>query len=329
MKGARQYAMTTAFSINKRATKLVDGLVADAASLRIGVAEGSLGEKLIDAGSHFPGGIAAGLRIAEICMGGLGHISLTPAAMTPNWPWTVVTHSSNPVIACLASQYAGWKLSHNASDGAFFALGSGPARALALREPLFEKLAYTDHADTGTLVLESTAAPPPQIVEKIARDCGLTPRQLTIIFAPTQSLAGSTQVIARTLEVALHKTLELGFPLGRIVDGMAAAPLCPPHPDFIVAMGRTNDAIIYGGQAHLFISGAAAEARLLAEQLPSKGSRHYGRSFAELFKSVKGDFYAIDPMLFSPAKVIVTAIETGESFHAGELNFALLDKSFS
>jgi len=320
--------MNTALSVNMRATKLVDGLVADAAALRIGVAQGPLGERLIDAGSRFPGGIAAGLRIAEICMGGLGHVALTPVATMPNWPWAVSTRTSNPVIACLASQYAGWKLSHSAGDSSFFALGSGPARALARREPLFEKLAYVDHADSATLVLESATAPPSPIVEKVAHDCGLAPPQLTIIFAPTQSLAGSTQVVARALEVALHKAHELGFPLERIVDGMAAAPLCPPHPNFIAAMGRTNDAIIYGGQAHLFVSGAVSEARLLAERLPSNGSRHYGRPFAELFASVKGDFYAIDPMLFSPAKVIVTAIETGESFHSGELNFGLLDASF-
>jgi methenyltetrahydromethanopterin cyclohydrolase len=327
--GAREYAMNTALSVNMRATKLVDSLVADAAVFRISVTEGSLGERLIDAGSRSPGGIAAGLRIAEICMGGLGHVALTPATATPNWPWTISTRSSDPVIACLASQYAGWKLSHSTGDSSFFALGSGPARALARREPLFEKLAYRDHANTGTLVLESAAAPPPSLVEKIAHDCRLAPPQLTIIFAPTQSLAGSTQVVARALEVALHKAVELGFPLERIIDGMAAAPLCPPHPDFVAAMGRTNDAIIYGGQAHLFVSGPAGDARHLAERLPSKGSRDYGRSFAELFESVNGDFYAIDPMLFSPAKVIVTAIETGESFHSGELNFGLLDASFS
>jgi methenyltetrahydromethanopterin cyclohydrolase len=321
--------MNTALSVNMQATKLVDRLVADAAALRVGVEQGSLGERLIDAGSRFPGSIAAGLRIAEICMGGLGHIALIPAAATPNWPWTISSRSSNPVIACLASQYAGWKLSHSAGDSSFFALGSGPARALARREPLFERLGYADHAGSGTLVLESNTAPPAPIIEKIARDCGLAPSQLTIIFAPTQSLAGAAQVVARALEVALHKALELGFPIEQIIDGMAAAPLCPPHPNFVTAMGRTNDAIIYGGQAHLFVSGAVGEARRLAEQLPSKGSRHYGRSFAELFESVKGDFYAIDPMLFSPAKVIVTAIETGDSFHSGELNFGLLDASFS
>jgi len=321
--------MRAGLSVNARASAFVDLLVADAGALKIGVSRGSSGEQLIDAGSRFQGGIAAGLRIAEICMGGLGHVAVTPAAATPNWPWTVATRSSHPVIACLASQYAGWKLSHKADDSSFFALGSGPARALARRELLFEKLAYVDRADSATLVLESAVAPPPPVVEKVAHDCGISPPQLTVIFAPTQSLAGATQIAARALEVALHKALELGFPLDRIVDGMAAAPLCPPHPDFVAAMGRTNDAIIYGGQVHLFVSGAAADAQAFAIELPSRRSRDYGRPFAELFASVKGDFYAIDPMLFSPAKVIVTAIETGASFHAGELNLGLLDASFS
>ena len=169
--------MNTALSVNMRATKLVESLVADAASLRIGVTRGSLGEQLIVAGSRFPGGITAGLRIAEICMGGLGHVALTLVAATPNWPWTISARSSDPVISCLGSQYAGWKLSHNANGSSFFALGSGPARALARREPLFDKLAYVDQASAGTLVLESAVAPPHADVEKVAHDCGLPPQQ--------------------------------------------------------------------------------------------------------------------------------------------------------
>src|SRR6202023_3545136 len=138
-------------------------------------------------------------------------------------------------------------------------LGSGPARALARKEPLFDELAYRDQASTGTLVIESSRPPPAPVVAKVAEDCGLEPARLTIIYAPTQSLAGSVQVVARVLEVALHKAHQLKFPLSRIVDGLASAPLSPPHPDFIQAMGRTNDAIIYGGQAHLFVTGPAAE----------------------------------------------------------------------
>jgi len=317
-----------AISVNRRAAELVQHLLADADALKIGVERGELGETRIDAGSRYPGSIAAGLRVAAICMGGLGHVDLVPSAATPRWPWTVTTRSSDPVVACLASQYAGWKLSHGEGKDAFFALGSGPARALARREPLFEKLAYVDRADSATLVLESAHPPPPPIVAKVAKDCGVDAEKLTIIFAPTQSLAGGTQVVARALEVALHKAFELGFPLERIVDGMGAAPLSPPHPDFVTAMGRTNDAIIYAGQVQLFVTGPASEARALADRMPSKGSRDYGRPFADIFKRVKGDFYAIDPMLFSPAKVIVTATETGESFARGDVDADMLDASF-
>jgi methenyltetrahydromethanopterin cyclohydrolase len=320
--------MSSTVSVNGRAAELVERMVAEAAALRVNVGRGSLGERLIDAGSRCRGGVAAGIRIAEICMGGLGHVTLVPDASMPEWPFTLAVRSSQPVIACLGSQYAGWNLAHNEEGVSFYALGSGPARALARTEPLFEHLGYADSCDSGILVLESETAPPGAVVERVAAACRLTPPQLTFIYAPTQSLAGGAQVVARSLEVALHKTHELGFPLDRIVDGMASAPLCPPHPDFVIAMGRTNDAIIYGGQVHLLVTGDADEASSLAERLPSTTSRHHGRPFAELFKSVNFDFYAMDKALFSPAKVIVTAIDHGVSFHSGELHPDLIRASF-
>jgi len=318
-----------AISLNARAAALIKTLVAAKAELKIAVAQGERGETLIDAGGRMQGSITAGLAIAEICMGGLGKVHLTSSAMTPRWPWTLLVHSSNPVIACLAAQYAGWRLTHGKGSDAFFALGSGPARALARVEPLFEMLEYRDAAKEAVLVLESARPPPSQIVDKVLQACGVAPDSLTIIYAPTQSLAGATQIVARALEVALHKAYELKFPLDRIVEGMAVAPLAPPHPDMITAMGRTNDAIIYAGRVHLMVNGSATDARALAEQLPSAGSRDYGQPFAEIFTRFKGDFYAIDPMLFSPGQVTVTALETGESFHAGQLNLKLLDASFT
>jgi methenyltetrahydromethanopterin cyclohydrolase len=316
-------------SVNAKAAALVDRLKADAAELRIAVERGGLGETLIDAGNRRPGSIAAGLRLAEICMGGLGTIEIAPSASTPRWPWTLVVRSSDPVTACLASQYAGWRLSHGEGKDAFMALGSGPARALARKEPLFDLLDYRDSAMAATLVLESSRPPPAPLVRKVADDCRIEPEQLTIIYAPTQSLAGSVQISARVLEVALHKAHELKFPLGRIVEGLGAAPLAPPHPDMVTAMGRTNDAIIYAGRVHLFVTGPADAARALADRLPSEGSRDYGRPFLEIFRRFGGDFYAIDPMLFSPAEAIVTALDTGESFHKGRVDLSLLDASFA
>ena len=316
-------------SVNANAATLTDALARDAALLRVGVERGLLGEMLIDAGAKKRGGLEAGLRIAEICLGGLGQARLLPDEATPRWPWTVVVRSSHPVIACLGSQYAGWSLTFGSGREAFHALGSGPARAIARKEALFVEIGYEDAGDRAALAIESAAPPPPEIVEDIAKACGLAPSALTILYAPTQSLAGATQVVARVLEVALHKAHELKFPLDRIVEGMGAAPLCPTHPDFVVAMGRTNDAIIYGGRVQLFVSGPAEDAKELAEALPSRGSRDFGTPFAEIFARFKGDFYAIDPMLFSPAEALVTALETGATFRAGGVHLGLLDASFS
>ncbi len=315
-------------SVNRLALPLVSSLRTDAESLRIAVRHGEHGETIIDAGAAQPGGIAAGVRIAEICMGGLGAVRVFADATTPRWPWSVSVASSQPVLGCLASQYAGWSLSHGEKPDAFFALGSGPARALARKEKLFAELDYADAAEDAVLVLESGHPPPPALLACIAQECGVAPRRLAVIYAPTQSLTGSVQVVARVLEVALHKAHELHFPLARIIDGMGVAPLPPPHPDFVTAMGRTNDAIIFAGRVHLYVTGAAVEARGLAEALPACGSRDYGRPFADVFRAFKGDFYAIDPMLFSPAEVLVTALETGETFRAGRIDHALLQASF-
>ena len=324
MSGSLNISGRTTESVNALAGALVDRLVAGAAKYRIAVERGSLGELLIDAGAKVPGGIEAGLLLTEICMGGLGSVTLSHAPAAPKWPFWLTVTSADPVVACLASQYAGWSLSHEK----FFALGSGPGRAQARAEKLFDELSYRDLADRVTIVLESGSPPPKEVVEKVASRSGVTPDKVAFIYAPTQSLAGGVQVVGRVLEVALHKAHELHFPLDDIIDGVATAPLSPPHPDFVQAMGRTNDAIIYAGRAHLFVKGSAAAAKELAEKLPSDTSRDYGRPFAEIFKAYKGDFYKIDGSLFSPAEALVTAVETGETFRAGEINLALLDKSF-
>ena len=94
-------------------------------------------------------------------------------------------------------------------------------------------------------------------------------------------------------------------------------------------MGRTNDAIIYGGRIHLFVKGSDADAKKLAEGLPSSSSPAYGKPFAEIFAEVQGDFYKIDAMLFSPAMVTVSNVETGKSFHAGKLAPEIVDASFA
>ncbi len=311
-------------SVNKYSQPLVKELIENADKLRVDVQKMANGCTIVDAGISVPGGLEVGRIISEICLGGLGDVSISHSPYTKNWPLTVNVHTTNPVLACLGSQYAGWSLSHEK----YYALGSGPARSLCVKEELFSELEYKDEAGETVLVIENDKIPPVEIIEKVADACGLKPADLTVIVTPTSSIAGGFQVVARVLEVAMHKAHALHFPLEDIVDGSGSAPVCPPHPDFIKAMGRTNDAILFAGQVHLFVKGSDEAAERLAKELPSSTSKDYGKPFAEIFKEYEYDFFKVDAMLFSPASVIVTAVESGKSFRAGKLDEALLDKSF-
>ncbi|MBA3696882.1 MAG: methenyltetrahydromethanopterin cyclohydrolase [Methylotenera sp.] len=312
-------------SVNQLSKPLLDQLLAQADNLQLGVSQHETGCTIVDAGIKIAGTAEAGRLIAEICMGGLGKVALLTDSSFTNWPNAISVQSQEPVLACLASQYAGWALTHDK----FFSLGSGPARALAQREELFMQLEYEDEASSTCLVLETTQTPPIEVIEKILHDTKISAENLTLILTPTTSIAGATQIVGRVLEVALHKAHALHFPLAHIVSGSGMAVLPPVSTDFITAMGRTNDAILFGGAVNLQVKGDDVAAAALALNLPSSASKDYGKTFSEIFKFYSMDFYLIDPMLFSPAKVTVTNVDTGNVFEGGQLNAELIALSFS
>jgi len=316
-------------SVNALAAPLVQRLIDQADALGLRLQREASGVTLIDAGIDAPGSVAAGLLVAEVCLGGLGTVRLRSGAGA--WHDALEVASAQPLLACLGSQYAGWSLAASKEETGgkkFFALGSGPVRALAAKEALYEELGYRDRSAQGVLVLEVDRAPPPVVIAKVLRDSGLAPEGLMVILTPTRSLAGTTQVVARVLEVAMHKAHALaaatGFDLANVVDGSAWAPLPSPTADGVQAMGRSNDAILYGGQVRLSVRGPVEAAQALARALPSSNSPDYGRPFAELFQAAGYDFYKIDPMLFAPAEVWVSHLDSGRTFHAGATDLPLL-----
>lgn len=321
--------MTNQISINKLTKPLVEKLIENVDQLNLGLSATTGGAKVIDAGISNMGCLESGRLITEICMGGLGTVSLSMNDSFPNWPLSIHVHSTNPVLSCLASQYAGWSLSHVKDEENFNALGSGPCRSLACKEELFNDLKYKDKFFSTAVVMEVDMTPPQEIIEKIVTDCNISEKNLTVILTPTKSLSGCVQVVGRVLEVGMHKVHELGFPLDKVIDGFGSAPIPPPAPDFLVGMGRTNDAILYGGKVHLYVNVPDDEAQELAKRLPSSTSNDYGKPFAEVFKEYKYDFYKIDKMLFSPAYVIVTSLKTGNTFRNGKIDLDLIEKSFA
>lgn len=285
----------SAYSVNASAVGLVDALVENAAALRLQVQQIVNGWRIIDAGIACHGGVEAGRLIAEICPGGLGYVSLTPTGPIEDWAANAQIHTDDPVSASLGWQYAGWSPSHGAGKSAFLALGSAPGRVLAREEALYRDPSSTGTGARATLVLEVDQLPPPGLSGRTAEDCGVTAEKLTLILTPTSSLAGATEVVARALEVAMHEAHELHFPLAAIVGGLGAAPLPPPAPDFLNATGRTNDAILFGGQVHLYVNGSVEAAQALTEQLPAER-----RATARRLRATRGGVRLCFFVCFSP-----------------------------
>ena len=320
-----RFKFTMDYSINKITNELTNYLVKNKDRLNIEIYDGPLNCKIIDAGIKANGSIEAGLRISEICLGGLGKVDLVPNKNSKTYGWDINVSASKPVLACLGSQYAGWSLNHNN----FFSLGSGPARSIAQKEEIFKEIKYIDKSNKTVLILEVDNVPPEEIVNKVSSDCKISPEGLIFILTPTISISGNIQVVSRVLEVAIHKIHELKFPLERIIHGFGTAPLPPLGKNFVQGMGRTNDSIIYGGIVQLYISGPEDEIKRLSSQLPSLNSKDYGKPFKEIFESYSMDFYKIDGTLFSPACVIINSINSGKTYSSGRINEKLLNQSFS
>jgi len=309
--------MTAPLRMNELATEIADELNEHAPLFRVVSHTLASGARVIDAGVETDGGYDAGLALAEICMGGLGHASYTPLQIGAEaWPGVTVW-TDHPAVACMASQYAGWAISVEK----FFAMGSGPLRAHArVEHELYEKLGYEEEAAHGVLVLEGRKLPDEAVAAWVAQKARLQPSQLTFVVAPTASLAGGVQIAARILETGLHKIDTLGFDVRRVVSGMGTAPIPPVAKNDLRAIGRTNDCILYGGQARYTVRAGDAELAELVAKLPASASSDYGKPFYEIFQRYEGDFYKIDPLLFSPGEVWLTSTETGRTFHAGHLN---------
>jgi methenyltetrahydromethanopterin cyclohydrolase len=299
--------------LNQRAAVLSQRMIDEADALRVVVHRYPNGCRVIDCGIEAAGGLEAGRRVAEICLAGLGEVSYVARSEPTGAMPAVLVRTDHPLNACMSSQYAGWQLAREK----FFAMASGPMRALAAREPLFEKIGRGEDEPVAVGVLEGRKLPPEKLCEEIAQRCRVAPEALTLLIAPTASQVGTVQVVARSVETAMHKLFELGFDLARVESGFGVAPLPPVAKDDLEAMGRTNDAILYGAEVTLWIRGAENEIKAVGQKIPSETSPDHGRPFLEIFNRYERDFYKIDPNLFAPAVVNLVSLESGRAFHFG------------
>jgi len=314
-------------SVNKSAMNVVQKMVDRRERLGIKVEKAENGATIIDAGVKAPGGFLAGKYLTELCLGGLCEVTLASYSYDGLELPAIVVQTDYPSIALLGSQFAGWRI----SAGKYFAMGSGPARALSLKpKDLYAKIEYKDSSDEAVCVLESDSLPPTEAIDLIANACGVEPRNLYIAVAATSSIAGSTQISGRIVETGLHRLTELGFDPKKALYGSGRAPIAPSHPKSTQAMGRTNDMLMYAGSTYFSVDAENdEELSKIVAKAPSCISSAYGRPFYEIFKAANYDFYQIDPALFAPAQIVVNNIKSGVTFCAGYINSDILKKSIA
>jgi methenyltetrahydromethanopterin cyclohydrolase len=315
-----------ALSVNRLAWKLLSELCENSDLYGVKVEKTGSGATIVDAGIEAKGGFQAGKIITEICMGGCGKAEIVHRRYGELELPSIFVYTDHPVIATLGSQFAGWQI----KEGDYFAIGSGPARALALKpKEIYEKIGYRDDFDKAVVVLETDRHPPEKLLERLVKDCHVLSKNLAVILTPTATIAGATQVSGRIIETGIHKLSKLGLDANVILYAWGCAPISPIHPEFVKAMARTNDAILYGGITYYVIEYEdEEELKEIVEKAPSKASKDYGRLFIEIFKEADYDFYKIDPNLFAPAILIINNLKTGNAFERGEINTKVLEESF-
>lgn len=323
--------------INELSLVLVNDIIKNKELYGAQVTKLNSGHKVIDmTNASWIGGRLVG----EICMGGLGAINFTNYNLDGNYLPAINVYTSFPMISCMASQLAGWsiKLKKQVEMNGelkkkivFQSLGSGPARAKAKKEKIFEEINYIDESDCAIVFFETRKMPNEEVMAIVSNKCKVDPERTFALYAPTACLTGSIQVAARVVETGLHKLHEIHFPLDVIKDGFGTTTIAPIAKDDFKAMGTTNDSIIAAGMTFYSIEvNKEREAELfnLLKKAPANQSSSYGKPFNEIFKEANFDFYKIDPGLFAPAIYTVNNSKTGKSITLGTLNHELLKKSY-
>ena len=309
-------------SVNELGLDLFQDAVDEADWLNVAYHELDNGARILDCGVNATGSYGAGYYFTAICMGGLGEISFRQGQVG-NIPMPFIDISTDfPAISCLGSQKAGWSVKH---DG-FFAMGSGPARALSLQpKHTYDVIGYKDESEATVICLEADRLPSESVMQMIAEKCGVAVSEVCALVAPTSSLVGSIQVAGRCVETAVYKLNELGFDTRKIIAASGTAPI-PPVRGPKLAMGVTNDATIYHGQINLTMN--APEIVDYLEKIPSCASNGYGQPFNDIFKAAGYDFFKIDKSLFSPAEVVINEVSSGKVYHVGKVDADVTLKSF-
>lgn len=314
-------------SVNQEAMRVVRQILESPERLGVRVTTLENGSTLIDMGQQAPGGWLAARYYTQITLGGLADVSYEAFPLGGRLLSAIRVMIDDPQAACVASQIAGWRLEGSRAGAPILA---GPGRALNKANPdhYMDLVAYRDAYHEAVVAIQTADPVTSETAAVIAAGCQVRDQDLYILVAPNSSLVCGVQVAARIVEQALHRLAEEGLDLGVVQYAHGVGVIPPMIKDEVVAMGRINDSLLYGGIATIYIDTTDEAAAAVIGKVVSARSRAYGRPFVEIYEDAGRDFYNIPLDLHSPAVLHLNNIRTGHTFSAGEINEAVLKRSF-
>jgi len=316
-------------SLNEASLEIISPILDDPRRYGARIIKSPSGATIVDMGVEADGSWLGAKLWVEAAHGGMGEFSYGRMQIKDIEVPTAEVVIDNPMLSVIACEVAAWKL----GEGEFAAMGSGPARAKARVDRWAKKVEYEDPSPYALLQLQMPRLPDDAMLQVVADACGIPLASLTAMVAPSASLVGSVQVASRAVEqciVALARTTS--FDISTIMYGNSTAPIAPVIEDEVLAMGRVNDALLYGGSSGLWVRHPDDdEIRRVTESIPFsvRAGADYGKSFGEIFEAYGRSIYRIPAHLDGPAKMMMTNLLTGSVFVAGKIDAERLFRSFT
>jgi methenyltetrahydromethanopterin cyclohydrolase len=315
---------TTSLSVNRGAMTLVRELIERADELQIEIETTTAGATVIDMGQRVPGSWEAGRLYAEITMGGLGSVSFGDFELAGHHLRSVLVSTEHPVEACWVAQKHADRRSGDPDD----VILAGPAKALLVPiDPSVAQAGYQEMHRQAVAPLQLERRVTDDDIAWLARACQLPPRDIFVLVAPTPSLVCAIQVVARSVDNAMHRLHSAGLELTSIESLRGSAPVPPRADDELSALGRINDSLMYGTQVHAQVR-YSGDLSAVATQVASQPPASRGRPFLDILAAADNDFHNVPLDVFCIAEMSITDIDSGSSATAGDLDYDLLATSF-
>jgi len=315
---------------NERANLLVQKIIDNIDSLKVEIAHLSNGARIIDCGVVAHGSYEAGVMASEIGMGGFSKVQLVepknPKQKTPS----VLVDLEHPGVVTLCSQGA-FPIFENQKSPFYI---SGPGRVL-FRKPkeIYDFFEYTEITKNPVFIIEDDEYPTVSFVEKLSQMAQINASNFTFVVVPIPSLAGNVEVASKTIEdVMFNLFLTFNWDVRKISRARSITPVMPVFSKEENKFQLTpDDYIFYGGEVELYVKNIDDQLKKIVPKIVFENTPGFGKLFLEMVKEANGNVREINgyPYIFSPAKITVISVETGETLSAGHNNmdylFELID----